>query len=84
MEWGISDMLATLEATLFVNKTVGELLFEGYEDEVLKMGKMMEDDANMDKFGWFYNVSIEWKRAKKRDNELPSSQVSRFFAGILY
>ena len=59
MEWGISDMLATLEATLFVNKTVGELLFEGYEDEVLKMGKMMEDDANMDKFGWFYNVSIE-------------------------
>ena len=59
MEWAVSDMLATLEATLFVNKTVGELLFEGYEDEVLKMGKMMKDDANMDKFGWFYNVSIE-------------------------
>ena len=62
MEWGISDMLATLEATLFVKKTVGELLFDGYEDEVLEMGtemEMMEDDANMDKFGWFYNVSIQ-------------------------
>jgi len=58
MEWGISDMLATLEATIFVKKTVGELLFDGYEDEVLEMGtemEMMEDDANMDKFGWFYN-----------------------------
>ena len=61
MEWGISDMLATLEATIFVKKTVGELLFDGFEDEVLEMGtemEMMEDDANMDKFGWFYNVSI--------------------------
>ena len=62
MEWAVSDMLATMEATLFVNKTVGELLFDGYEDEVLNMGtemEMMEDDGNMDKFGWFYNVSIQ-------------------------
>ena len=28
MEWGVSDMLANLEASIFVRKTVGELLFE--------------------------------------------------------
>ena len=28
MEWGVSDMLANLEASIFVRKTIGELLFE--------------------------------------------------------
>ena len=28
MEWAVSDMLANLEASIFVRKTVGELLFE--------------------------------------------------------
>ena len=60
MEWGISDMLATLEATIFVKKTVGELLFEGYRDDVMELGSSMGDietDVKMDKFGWFYDVS---------------------------
>ena len=116
MEWGISDMLANLEATIFVKKTVGELLFEGYEDDVMSIGaemsepggatddysygsyddsgsyydsdldldmdldmdmslydekedldkreaeetttmRVVEDKMNMDRFGWFYNVS---------------------------
>ena len=117
MEWGISDMLANLEATIFVRKTVGELLFEGYEDDVMSIGadmnskpdsasddysygsyddsssyydsdmdldmdldldmslydeeedidkreaeetttvRVVEDKMNMDRFGWFYNVS---------------------------
>merc|ERR1712127_1158478 len=30
MEWGISDMLATIKASIFVKKTIGELLFDGY------------------------------------------------------
>ena len=48
-------------ATLFVNKTVGELLFEGYEDTLLAIAEMAgataDSDIPMDKFGWFYAVS---------------------------
>ena len=44
MEWGVSDMLANLEATIFVKKTVGELLFEGYEDDVMSIGADMSND----------------------------------------
>ena len=100
MEWGISDMLSTLEATIFIKKSIGELLFDGYEDTVMEIGSSMngeyngeydynshgdysdygddgdydmdlgdvgdwrrrkreiEDEQKMDKFGWFYNVSI--------------------------
>ena len=46
MEWGISDMLANLEATIFVRKTVGELLFEGYEDDVMTIGADMNSEAS--------------------------------------
>jgi len=55
MEWGMSDMLSTLEAELFVKKTVGELLFDGYEDQVMSLGSSFTDeDVPLDKFGWFY------------------------------
>ena len=62
MEWGISDMLSTLDATLFVNRTVGELLFDGYEDTVMDLGSSFgsvgdDDSVTMDKFGWFYKVT---------------------------
>ena len=61
MEWGISDMLSTLDATLFVNRTVGELLFDGYDDTVMNIGSSFgsigdDDSVTMDKFGWFYKV----------------------------
>ena len=45
MEWAISDMLANLEATIFVRKTVGELLFEGYEDDVMTIAADMNGGA---------------------------------------
>eukprot|EP00090_Calanus_glacialis_P047207 TRINITY_DN9663_c0_g1_i5.p1 TRINITY_DN9663_c0_g1~~TRINITY_DN9663_c0_g1_i5.p1 ORF type:complete len:421 (-),score=128.04 TRINITY_DN9663_c0_g1_i5:26-1225(-) len=70
MEWGISDMLSTIEARIFVKRTIGELLFDGYEDTVMDIGSSLdsdddyfeeedevEEDPNkvpMDKFGWFY------------------------------
>ena len=41
MEWAISDKLANLEDTLFVRKTVGELLFEGYQDDVMTIAADM-------------------------------------------
>ena len=59
MEWGVSDMLSTLEAEIFVRKTAGELLFEGYEDKIMDIGAALGEgigDVVLDKFGWFYKV----------------------------
>ena len=53
-----------------MKRSIGELLFDGYEDPVMDIGSSMdnedeyfedeeEKDANkvpMDKFGWFYQV----------------------------
>ena len=59
MEWGISDMLETLEAQIFVKRTVGELLFEGYEDSVMQIGSVFGQGNGQDKFGWFHEVSLD-------------------------
>ena len=59
MEWGVSNMLSTLEAEIFVRKTVGELLFEGYEDKIMVIGSALgqgQGDVVLDKFGFFYKV----------------------------
>ena len=64
MEWGTSDMLSTLNATIFIKKTVGELLFDGYRDSLIDLGSAFGDmeagfDGDtivLDKFGWFYKV----------------------------
>ena len=55
-----------------VRKTVRELLFEGYEDDVLEVGMDMSDydeegEVNMEKFGWFYDVStiLIWRISVK-------------------
>ena len=55
-----------------MKRTIGELLFDGYEDTVMDIGSSLdsdddyfeegdgaEEDPNkvpMDKFGWFYKV----------------------------
>ena len=36
-------MLSTLEAEIFVRKTVGELLFEGYEDKIMDVGAALDE-----------------------------------------
>lgn len=57
MEFGLSDMLATVEAQLFLNKTVGELLFDGYDDPILEIGASFDEEQKTmptDKFAWFY------------------------------
>ena len=61
MEFGLSDMLATIEAKLFLNRTVGELLFDGYDDPILEIGASFDDEERtlpIDKFGWFYKVCV--------------------------
>ena len=59
MEWGVSDMLDSLETEIFIRKTVGQLLFEGYEDTLLEIGSALgqvEGGVELDKFGLFYKV----------------------------
>jgi len=48
MEWGISDMLSTIEAEIFVKKTIKELLFDGYEDTVMLLGSSFRDSSEED------------------------------------
>ena len=52
--------LVSLQASLFINRTVGELLFDGYDDPILKIGASFNKEERtvpIDKFGWFYKVS---------------------------
>ena len=63
MEWGVSDMLRSLEANIFVKRSVRELLFDGYEDSVMDIGSAFgqgHEQVVLDKFGWFYKVSWRW------------------------
>ena len=62
-EWGVSDMLRSLEANIFVKRSVRELLFDGYEDSVMDIGSAFgqgHEQVVLDKFGWFYKVSWCW------------------------
>lgn len=54
----LDAVYSSISATLFVNKTVGELLFEGYEDTLLSIAELSgaKTFAPMDKFGFFYKV----------------------------
>ena len=48
-----------LKATLFINRTIGELMFDGYEDELIAIGEAYAEEESvipMDRFGWFYKV----------------------------
>ena len=62
-EWGVSDMLRSLEANIFVKRSVQELLFDGYEDSVMDFGSAFgqgHEQVVLDKFGWFYKVNWCW------------------------
>ena len=51
--------LDSMQSELFVNRTVGQLLFEGYEDELLALAEMVGEKSRtpLDRFGYFYKVS---------------------------
>ncbi len=52
--------LSVVQAQLFLNRTIGELMFDGYEDELVTIGNALSEgiDIPMEKFGWFYKVYI--------------------------
>ncbi|XP_011878460.1 PREDICTED: protein croquemort [Vollenhovia emeryi] len=52
----LSFLLSSTNRRYYTSKTVDELLFTGYTDSLLTMGKVMpmEDVPSFDRFGWFY------------------------------
>jgi len=53
----IVDALVKSVEPMFVTKTVGQLMFEGYEDELLNITARLnvsDFQVPFDKFGWFY------------------------------
>ncbi|KYN06540.1 PREDICTED: protein croquemort-like [Cyphomyrmex costatus] len=58
VDWqkSLSFLLSSTNRRYYISKTVDELLFTGYSDNLLTMGKMMpiDDVPAFDRFGWFY------------------------------
>ncbi|XP_055952441.1 protein croquemort-like [Argiope bruennichi] len=51
---GIDTILEHTQSTLFVTKSVRNLLFDGYEEEIFETAKEIGIEVPYDKFGWFY------------------------------
>lgn len=52
--------LGLYDQDVYVVKTAGELLFDGYEDNMVLMGKQLFDASEVpfDRVGWFYTVGL--------------------------
>ena len=51
-------MLEWMGTKTFINRTAAELIFEGYDDELLAMAEWAGEDVESMKFGWFHGVSL--------------------------
>ena len=60
------------KARLFINKTIGELLFDGYEDEVIKIADNLVDysDDNDDEFDYFDEYDDEYDDGHIEEDEV--------------
>merc|ERR1719481_2163651 len=68
MEWGISDMLSSLQARIFVKRSVGQLLFEGYDDVVMDIGSSMNsEDSDLEEE--FFNDDMYYEEEEQNDKE---------------
>lgn len=56
----LSFLLSSTSRQVYTRKTVDEMLFAGYSDNLITMGKMMPlgDVPTYDRFGWFYMVCL--------------------------
>lgn len=51
--------MKAIDQKLIITKTVNELLFEGYDDAMLKIARKMNfTKIPFSKFAWFYGVNI--------------------------
>ncbi|GIY40901.1 scavenger receptor class B member 1 [Caerostris darwini] len=51
---GIDSILKFTNSRLYVTKSIRNLLFDGYEEEILNTAKDIGIEVPYDKFGWFY------------------------------
>lgn len=67
MQKQVSMGLSLYSHQVYIVKRASELLFEGYEDDLISMGATMQDMAgamgmNLNipykRFGWMYDVSV--------------------------
>lgn len=62
-------MLNQFSNKIYFVKTVDQLLFSGFDDKIMTLGRMagMDEDAPpFDKFGWFYLVCTQYFKISKR------------------
>jgi len=71
MEWGISDMLSTIEARIFVKRTIGELLFDGYEDTVMDIGSSLDSEDEY--------FEYEEEEEEEDPNKVPMDKFGWFY-----
>lgn len=61
---GVDKMFKILNTNISVTKTVGEWLFDGYNDPVLDLihtiNSTQVPQFPFDKFGWFYGRNLSW------------------------
>ena len=50
-------ILPFLGMKTFINRTAAELIFDGYDDELLAVAELAGEDVESLKFGWFHGVS---------------------------
>ncbi|KAG1677320.1 Protein croquemort [Nymphon striatum] len=59
----LSEAIKRFGNKIHVTKTVGQFLFEGYQDDVIDFGRNMTKftgiEIPFDKFGWYYNVTAD-------------------------
>ena len=51
------DMMLDMMLETFINRTAAELIFDGYDDELLALAELAGEDVEFKKFGWFHGVS---------------------------
>merc|ERR1719347_141514 len=71
LEYGLANVFASLNAELFVNKTIGELLFDGYDEPIMELAGY--DEINME-LGEFDDPIIE-----QTEEETPSRRFGWFY-----
>lgn len=67
IDWqkSLSFLLSSTSRQYYNSKTVDELLFTGYSDNLLTMSKAVpvDDVPTFDRFGWFYMVRLLIKQS---------------------
>jgi len=73
MEWGVSDMLSTIGARIFVTRSIAELLFDGYEDTVMEIGSSLDSEDD-------YFDDEEYEMEVEEDtNKIPMDKFGWFY-----